>query len=257
MIPDSLIRASLVRGLRCSAIRTFAFLICPTNVWRTVRVVLAVAAMSAPSIAQRPANTSGASTPTVTFTLDFPQSNPEHYSIAVDAAGHARYECTGTVAEDSDEQPYRAEFQVSAGNREKIFNWAKQARYFTGRIDSGNGKLAFTGTKVLSYQDGQRSNTARYNYSSLAAVQQLTALFQNMGSTLDYGRRLTYYHRYQKLALDDELKRMEAQARNNELDEIQGVAAVLQEIFEDPSVINVVRARAKELIEMGKTATGH
>jgi len=30
---------------------------------------------------------------------------------------------------------------------------------------------------------------------------------------------------------------------------------VLQEIFEDASVINVVRARAKELIEMGKNAT--
>jgi hypothetical protein len=89
-------------------------------------------------------------------------------------------------------------------------------------------------------------------------VQQLTALFQNMGSTLDYGRRLTYYHRYQKLALDDELKRMEAQARNHELDEIQGVAAVLQEIVEDSSVINVVRARARELIEMGNSATaGH
>ncbi len=218
--------------------------------------MLAVAAMSASSIAQQTANGGAASTPTVTFTLDFPQSNPEHYSIAVDAAGHARYECAGTIADDSEEQPYKAEFQLSAGNREKIFEWAKQARYFAGKIDSGNGKLAFTGTKVLSYEDGQLSNTARYNYSNLAAVQQLTALFQDMGATLDYGRRLTYYHRYQKLALDDELKRMETQARNNELDEIQGVAPVLQEILEDTSVINVVRARAKELIEMGKNATG-
>ncbi|MGB9282472.1 MAG: hypothetical protein WCB59_00550, partial [Candidatus Sulfotelmatobacter sp.] len=69
--------------------------------------------------------------------------------------------------------------------------------------------------------------------------------------TLDYGRRLTYYHRYQKLALDDELKRMETQAKDNELSEIQGVAPVLQGIVEDSSVINVVRARAKALIQMG------
>jgi hypothetical protein len=216
---------------------------------RTVLLgALSVAAMSA-SLLSQPAGTA-----TVTFTLDFPESNPMHYSIAVDDAGHARYECTGKVTEDSEEQTYRSEFEVSPGNRERIFSWAKQARYFSGGIDSGNHKLANTGAKVLSYQDGQRSNTARYNFSNLAAAQQLTTLFQNMAGTLEFGWRLAYYHRYQKLALDDELKRMETEARHNELSEIQGVAPVLQEIFEDTSVINGVRARAKELLEMGSRA---
>ena len=258
MMRAFLIRASLIRAslLRASLIRA---LIRTRRRGRAVGMgVLAVAAMSALSISQQMATGNAPSTAMVTFTLDFPQSNPEHYSIAVDATGHAIYECTGKVAEDSEEQTYRAEFEVSAGNRGRIFDSAKQAKYFAGKIDSGNGKLAFTGAKVLRYQDGQRSNTARYNYSTLAAVQQLTALFQNMAGTLEYGRRLAYYHRYQKLALDDELKRMETQAKNNELSEIQGVAPVLQEIFEDTSVINLVRARAKELIQMGSgAAAGH
>jgi hypothetical protein len=192
-----------------------------------------------------------ASTPTITFTLDFPHSNPEHYSIAVDAGGHTRYECSGKVAEDSEEETYHAEFEISARNRERIFDWAKQAQYFKGQVDSGNRKLAFTGTKTLSYQDGEKSNTSQYNYSHLEPVRQLTGFFQGMAGTLEYGRRLAYYHRYQKLALDDELKRMEAQAKNNELAELQGVAPVLQEIVGDPSVMNVVRARAQELIQMG------
>ncbi|MGB8989773.1 MAG: hypothetical protein WCC37_24460, partial [Candidatus Sulfotelmatobacter sp.] len=115
-------------------------------------------------------------------------------------------------------------------------------------------KLAFTGDKILSYQDGQQSYTAHYNYSGLEPVRQLTALFQGMEATLDYGRRLAYYHRYQKLALDDELKRMEAQARNNELSEIQSVEPVLQSIVEDNSVINMVRARARALIQMESNA---
>jgi hypothetical protein len=205
-------------------------------------------------VSQQVPSGTAASTATVTFTLDFPQSNPEHYSIGVDAGGHAHFECTGKVAEDSEEQTYRADFEMSAGNRERIFDWAKQAKYFAGNIDSGNGKLAFTGTKLLSYQDGPRSYAGRYNYSNLAPVRQLTELFQNIAGTLEFGRRLAYYHRYQKLALDEELKRMEAQARNNELSEIQGVAPVLQEIVDDPSVINVVRARAQELIQMGSGA---
>jgi hypothetical protein len=101
-------------------------------------------------------------------------------------------------------------------------------------------------------QIASASFQARYNYSSLEAIQQLTALFQNVAGTLDYGRRLAYYHRYQKLALDEELKRMVGEARNNQLSEIQGVAPVLQEIVEDTSVMNLVRARAKELLEMKK-----
>ncbi len=243
MIPVFLNRAFLIRAFRIRC----------AHACFAIGVVALAAMMSAPSMAQQ-----AASAATVTFTLDFPQSNPEHYAIAIDTSGHARYECTGRVAEDSENEAYGAEFQVSAGNRERVFSLVKQARYFTGAVDSSNGKLAFTGAKVLSYQDGQHSNTVHYNYSNLAPVQQLTTLFQNMAATLEYGRRLAYYHRYQKLALDDELKRMQTQARNNELSEIQSVAPVLQEILDDASVINVVRARAKELIEMGNAATaGH
>jgi hypothetical protein len=229
------------------------------NQWRQVGVAaLAVAGMAGVLASQTASGGTAPNAAVVTFTLDFPQSEPPHYSIAVDATGHATYECTVRIEESAEEQTYRAEFEVSPGNRERIFEWAKEAKYFTGKIDSGNAKLAFTGAKTLSYQDGERSNSERYNFSSLEPVRQLTTLFQNMENTLDHGRRLAYYHRYQKLALDEELKRMEAQARNNELSELQALAAVLQEIVEDTSVINGVRARAKELIQMGSGAgAGH
>jgi hypothetical protein len=217
--------------------------------WRMLgAAMLAVAGLSGVSFAQA---RNVAAVPTVTFSLDFPQSDPSHYSITVDMTGHASYESTAKVDESAEEQTYRTEFNVSAGSRERIFEWAQQAKYFAGKVDTGNQKLAFTGAKILSYQDGQRSFTARYNYSNLEPVRQLTTLFQAMGNTLDYGRQLAYYHRYQKLALDDELKRMETQAKNNELSELQSVQPALQAIVDDTSVINVVRARAKTLIQMG------
>lgn len=216
--------------------------------------VLAFFALS-PLLKPQQAESSRGSSASVTFTLDFPQSNPGHYSISVDEAGRAHYECTGKMAEDAEEQTYRFDFEVSAGNREKLFALTRQAKYFAGEIDSKNAKLAFTGTKVLRYQDGQLSHMGSYNYSNSAPVRELTALFQNMAGTLEYGQILSYYHRYQKLALDEQLKRMEAQAKNNELSELQSIAPVLQEIVDDPTVINVVRARAKELIAMGSGGT--
>lgn len=221
--------------------------------------LLVVAVLASVSISQQPSSTqssgdrNGSSTPTITFSLNFPHSNPEDYSIAIDSSGHGNYESTGTDAEGSDPDTYRSEFELSADTRRKIFEWAQEAHYFAGNIDSGNRKLAFTGAKILSYHDTAHNNTARYDYSNVAAVRELTALFQGMASTLEYGRRLTYYHRYQKLALDDELKRMESQAKNNELSELQVVSPVLQEIVDDNSVLNVVRVRAKELMQIGNS----
>jgi hypothetical protein len=193
----------------------------------------------------------------VTFTLDFPGSDPSHYTISVGQDGHGTYESSARASEDSDEQLYESEFEVSTANRERIFVLARQAGFFAGPLDSGNHKLAFTGTKTLSYQDGQRKDSAVFNYSRNPAVQQLTALFQSMGNTLNYGRMLTYSHRYQKLALDDELKSMEDQAKKNELSEISAIAPALQEILDDASVLTVVRARAQRLIEMGKSAAAN
>lgn len=215
--------------------------------------------LASASPARQPDN-AAAPSPTVTFTLNFPHSEPENYSLSIDSSGHARYESTGSAAPDSPPDTYRSEFEVSSESREKIFAWAKQAHYFAGNIDSGNRKLAFTGTKILVYHDAQHDNTARYDYSNLAPVRELTNLFQGMAATLEYGRRLAYYHRYQKLALDDELKRMEAQAKNNELSEMQSVAPLLQEIVDDNSVLNITRARAQELMQLGHGSsiiTGH
>jgi len=189
---------------------------------------------------------------TITFSLDFPTSDPEHYSIAVQSDGHAHYEWSGKISSDSDDrETYQTEFTFSDATRARIFDLAAQAYYFSGKLDSGNHKIAFTGAKKLVYKDGQRESAAAYNYSSMPVIQQLTALFQGVAATLEFGRRLSHYHRYQKLALDDELKRMEDQARQGDLIELQAVKGVLQEIHDDGSVINVVRARAQRIMAMG------
>jgi hypothetical protein len=193
---------------------------------------------------------------TVTFTLDFPGSDPEHYSISVRFDGGARYECSAKISTESDDrETYQTEFIFSDATRARIFDLAAQAHYFSGKIDSGNHKLANTGVKKLAYKDGQRESTATYNFSPQPAVQQLTTLFQSVSATLEFGRHLAYYHRYQKLALDEELKRTEDQARRGDLVELQAIKPVLQEIYADSSVMNVVRARAQRIIEMGPGAS--
>ncbi len=79
-------------------------------------------------------------------------------------------------------------------------------------------------------------------------MQELTTLFQNISTTLEFGRRLDYYHHYQKLALEEELKQMEQMVKEKNLDELPAVAPILKTILADQSVMNVTRARAQRLL---------
>jgi hypothetical protein len=189
----------------------------------------------------------------VTFTLDFPGSEPSHYVISVSSDGHSSYESDGKLSPDSDADPFHLDFSVSPETSKAIFDLAKRARYFQGQIDSNKKNLASTGAKTLTYKDVRQSGSATYNYSPIAAVQQITQMFQNLSLTLEYGRRLQYFHQYQKLALDEELKRMEEMANENSLQELPAVVPILQQIATDATVINPVRARAQRMIERARS----
>ena len=188
-------------------------------------------------------------TAVVTFTLDFPGSEPSHYAISVSSDGRSTYDSDGKLSPDSEGDPFHLDFSMSAETRQRVFELAERAHYFEGEIDSRKKNLASTGRKTLTYKDSGRSTTATYNYSPVAAVQQITQLFQSLSLTLEFGRRLQYFHRYQKLALDEELKRMEEAATGHGLEEVSAVVPILQAIASDTTVINPVRARAQRMIE--------
>jgi hypothetical protein len=192
--------------------------------------------------------------PTVSFSLTFPGSQPDRYAISVPQNGDATYYSDGKLMEGSEADDFKLIFAIAPATRTRIFDLARKAHYFANDVDSKKKNLAFTGTKVLIYNDGQKEQRAAYNYSPVEAVQQLTDLFQNMSTTLEFGRRLEYYHRYQKLALDDEIKRLEEMATQNNLQELSALVPVLQQIAADNTVINPVRARAQRLLLKAGTA---
>jgi hypothetical protein len=211
----------------------------------------------------------------VSFTLDFPSSRPEHYSIRIPSDGSAHYQSNGRVSADSDEpdshntdsqnndsqntdsqnadsrntDSFDLDFALSPETRQKIFELAAKAGYFQKDLASHHKGLAFTGKKTLGYKDAQRSGESTYNYSTIAAVQELTSLLQSLSATLEFGHRLQYDHHYQKLALDEELKRMGEMARSNQLLDIPAIQPILDQIIADPSVMNIARARAQRLLQ--------
>jgi hypothetical protein len=186
----------------------------------------------------------------LTFTVDFPASQPEHYSIRVPSDRSAHYQSSGRLSPDSDDRDsFDLDFTLAPETLQKIFELAAKADYFQKDVDSHHKHIAFTGKKTLGYKDAQHSGESTYNFSPVPAVQELTSLLQSLSVTLEFGHRLQYDHHYQKLALDEELKRMEEQARTNQLADITVIQSILDQIIADPSVINVTRARAERLLE--------
>jgi hypothetical protein len=205
-------------------------------------ILSVIAAPQAPTPSEAPA--------AVTFTLDFPASQPEHYSIRVPSDGASHYHSSGRLSADSeDTDSFDLDFALLPETRQKIFALAAKADYFQKDVDSRHKSLAFTGKKTLAYKDAERSGETTYNYSNNSGVQELTALMQNLSTTLEFGHRLQYDLHYQKLALDEELKRMDDLARSHELIELTAIRPILDQLIADPGVINVTRARAQRLLE--------
>jgi hypothetical protein len=193
--------------------------------------------------------TDGLSLPLVTFTFDFPQSSPDHYELSVDSTGKASYTSgEQPKSPDAADQSFHYDFRVSDATRNQILQLSGRANYFAGKLEQGKGKIANTGMKTLSYRDDHRNTSATFNYTSEPAAQELTRIFQSISATMEFGERLAHFHKYQKLALDEELKRMEEMVKGNGLMEVQAIAPLLKQIVADQSVVNPTRARAERIL---------
>ena len=191
------------------------------------------------------------SLPTIVYEQTFHGSEPEHYVISVTSDCRGTYKSDQKLTDSADDS-FHFDFTLTPLNCAKIFDLTKRARYFEGQIDSKRKNIASTGMKTLSYKDAQKTTKATYNYSPILEVQELTAIFQSLAATMEFGRCLEYDHHYQKLALDEDLERMEESSATGVLQEISAIAPILQKIIDDPSIMNVVRVRAQRLLAGAK-----
>jgi len=189
--------------------------------------------------------------PVVSFTQDFPESTPSHYSLRVAKNGKASYESMGKLTPEAEGDPFSYTFTMSEANVARIFELAASAKYFDRDVDYKKGRQANTGKKTLKYEDSTRQQQTEYNYSTHSEIQQLTKSFQSIALTMEFARHLQYFRHYQPLALEDDLKRMEEMAKDDDLKELQAIAPILQDIAEDKSILNVARVRAQRLLTLG------
>ncbi len=172
------------------------------------------------------------------------------YSITVEADGKTRFQ--GTPAPDEnggDTDTFQQEFTMSDANRQMVFELARKLNYFRHDYDSHLKKIAQTGRKTLGYKSGEAEGSTTYNYSTNPEVQQLTHLFQGIAATLDYGRKLAFQYRFDKLGMDQRLKELEELQAGHNVEELGAIAPILHKIANDPSLMRISRQAAQQLLK--------
>jgi hypothetical protein len=209
-----------------------------------------------PSSAQQAA--SAASLPAVTFKLEWAQGRPwTSYTITVAENGAANFSGTSNSAENTGDDKFERDFTMTEANRQKVFDWAQATNYFGGQFEIKQKNIAKTGTKTLEYHSASNNNSTTYNYSPNPNVQQLTKLFQSIATTLDYGRKLDFQYRFDKLGMDTRLKELTDLQASGMVEELQAIEPILRKIADDPNLMHIARLEAKQLLKsagLGATA---
>jgi len=188
--------------------------------------------------------------PTIVFKFNWAQGQPwVDYIFTVKASGATHFSGTGNPADNGDGDSFQQDFGMSSANVEKAFEWAKATDYFQGGFETKQKNVARTGTKTLEYHGPAINGSTTYNYSPNPNIQQLTRLFQSIAVTLEYGRKLAYQYRFDKLGMDARLKELIDLKNNGQVEELQAIEPILRKIAEDDGMMHVARLEAKQLLK--------
>jgi len=196
------------------------------------------------------------STPTISFELDWKVADPQWYQITVDQNGQATYESRPrSTANQPEGEPYTLHFIMSQPARTRVFQIANALHDFQGNFET-RAKIAQTGKKTLTFRQGDKEKKTTLNYSDNPQMNELISLFQKMSTTFETAQKLDYDMRFDKLGLDRDLKSLVQLDKDNQLAELQVIAPTLERIANDPSIMNIARQKAKELLQRSRPGEG-
>jgi hypothetical protein len=188
--------------------------------------------------------------PKIHFTFDHPELAIAHYELDIDANGKAHYESRIKGQEKgTTEDGMTRDFTLSAETRDRLFALIKAANNLDGTFDYTKHKIAFTGTKTITFTDIDGTHTAKLVWTENPTVTQLTDLLQGVSGTLEEEPVLQRLRKYDPLGLNLELAKMEKMANSGWLRELNLIAPTLKDIASDGNIMGMARKRAERLLQ--------
>jgi hypothetical protein len=189
-----------------------------------------------------------------TFRVDFsnPGLTPSQWTLEFrpDGSGHFRSERGNTAPRDMKtiEVPdINRDVQVSSKFAERAFQVAIRHKLFNSGCES-HMKVAFQGTKKLTYNGPEGEGSCEFNYSKDTEIQALGDSMVAVATTIIEGARLETLLQHDPLGLDAEIQNVQEAAGDGRAQQICSIRDILERLSQDPAVMERVRKRARALL---------
>ena len=181
---------------------------------------------------------------------------PAHWTIEMSSDGSAhirsqRGEAARVEGQGIEPPDLDRDFQLSAGFAARVFQVAHRKKLFDLPCES-HLKVAFQGTKKLSYSGADGTGSCEFNYSKDNEIQTLGDDFISVANTLVEGSRIQSLLLHDRLGLDRETEILSESAADGRAQQIGSIRDILEQLVDDDSVMERVRRRARALLERAR-----
>lgn len=139
------------------------------------------------------------------------------------------------------------DIRLSSDFTDHIFKTVHDPRILGDKCES-HLKVAFQGTKKISYSGPDAHGGCEFNYSSNKEIQDLGESLVGVGSTLIEGARLELLYQHDPLGLDKAIQYVVEATGDGRLQQICAIRGILERLEDDPKVLDRVRKQARLLL---------
>ena len=165
-----------------------------------------------------------------------------------DGTGHFKTERGQAKSGEEIEAPdVDKDIRLSTQYAEHVFQIAERKNLFKHGCDS-HLKVAFQGTKTLTYTGPAGQGSCAFNYAKDPDIQGLGDSLVSVATTLIEGARLQALLLHDRLGLDKETEILVESAADGRAQQIGSIRDILERLAADPAVLERVKRRARQLL---------
>jgi hypothetical protein len=185
---------------------------------------------------------SGAEAPRIFYSFVFPGSGVPYLSLSLDKSGKGEFN-------DSPDNQDPISFQLKDDETEQIFSLAEKLDHFSRPLESGL-KVANMGMKTFRFEDGEKRNEVKFNYSLDPSAQALQGWFERLAETAEHRIELERTSKYDRLGVDRALLLLQVSLERKRVVGGQMLLPVLDRIAKNSAFMNRARERAASIAEV-------
>jgi hypothetical protein len=184
----------------------------------------------------------------ITYSKDFPGSNPAFVMITLEHDGTSVYK-----ESLNDELPLK--FTLDEAEAAEIFRLADKLDHFSRPLESGL-KVAKMGTKSFLYEDEKGRNEVKFNYSQDLDAQLLHDWFEKITESEQRFIHLERAVKFDKLGVNQELLLLEVVYDQKRLMAPDQFLPLLDRVAKNESYMHMARERAARLADTFRARKG-